>query len=115
MSDREPVPRQTLSYLRDLFERRGIHPKNKLGQNFLIDLNLLDLVVRAGELTRDDLVIEIGSGTGSLTTRLAQESGAVLSIEIDRDFFALASDVVAGLNNVKLLHADILRNKNVLN
>src|SRR5207249_10167625 len=60
-------PRQTLSYLRQLFEERGIHPKNKLGQNFLIDLNLIDLIARSAELTREDIVLEVGSGTGSLT------------------------------------------------
>src|SRR5919206_107135 len=65
-------PRQTLSYLRNLFAERGIRPKNKLGQNFLIDLNLLDLLLRAADLTREDLVLEVGSGTGSLTVRLAE-------------------------------------------
>jgi len=44
-------PRQTLSYLRNLFEAHGIRPKNKLGQSFLIDLNLLDLILRSAELT----------------------------------------------------------------
>jgi 16S rRNA (adenine1518-N6/adenine1519-N6)-dimethyltransferase len=108
-------PRQTLSYLRNLFEERGIHPKNKLGQNFLIDLNLLDLVLRAAELSREDLVVEVGSGTGGLTARLAEQAGTVLSVEIDPDFFALAGEVVAGRPNVLLLRADILKNKNALN
>jgi 16S rRNA (adenine1518-N6/adenine1519-N6)-dimethyltransferase len=49
----EPSTRQTLTYLRQLFESRGIRPKNKLGQNFLIDLNLLDFLVRAAELGPD--------------------------------------------------------------
>src|SRR5436305_9800118 len=89
---RHPGGRQTLSYLRNLFEERGIRPKSKLGQNFLIDLNLIDLIVRAAELSRDDLVIEIGSGTGSLTTRLAQQAGAVLSVEVDPDFIQLAKE-----------------------
>jgi 16S rRNA (adenine1518-N6/adenine1519-N6)-dimethyltransferase len=114
MTPQAPAPRQTLSYLRTLFEARGIHPKNKLGQNFLIDLNLLDLVLRTAELSRADLVLEVGSGTGSLTARLAQEAGAVLSVEIDSDFFALAGEMVAGLDHVVLLHADILKNKNQL-
>ena len=43
----DPKARQTLSYLRNLFDERGLHPKNKLGQNFLIDLNLIDLLVAA--------------------------------------------------------------------
>jgi 16S rRNA (adenine1518-N6/adenine1519-N6)-dimethyltransferase len=96
-------------------DSRGIHPKNKLGQNFLIDLNLLSVIVHAAELSRQDLVLEVGSGTGSLTNRLAEQGAAVLSIEIDWDFFALAREVVAGRPNVALLCADILKNKNLLN
>jgi 16S rRNA (adenine1518-N6/adenine1519-N6)-dimethyltransferase len=108
-------PRQTLSYLRSLLQARGIRPKNKLGQCFLIDLNVLDLLLRAAELTRDDLAVEVGSGTGSLTTRLAEEAGAVLSVEMDPAFFALTNETIGGRQNVVLLHADILKNKNELN
>src|SRR5437762_3346022 len=115
MARAETSPRQTLSYLRTLFEQRGIRPKNKLGQNFLIDLNLLDLLLRAAELTRADLVVEVGSGTGGLTTRLADQAGAVLSVEIDTAFASLVAEEVAGRDNVVLVHADVLRNKNELN
>ncbi|MCS6852517.1 MAG: 16S rRNA (adenine(1518)-N(6)/adenine(1519)-N(6))-dimethyltransferase RsmA [Gemmataceae bacterium] len=110
-----PSPRQTLSYLRNLFDERGIRPKNKLGQNFLIDLNLIDLLVRSAELDRSDFVLEIGCGTGSLTTRLAEQAGLVLGVEVDAAFFALAQEMVQGRDNVVLLHADVLRNKNELN
>src|SRR5436305_6699743 len=88
-------PRQTLSYLRTLFEERGIKPKNKLGQNFLIDLNLLDLLLRAAELTPDDLALEVGGGTGSLTARLAERASAVVTVEIDDAFGELIREVVA--------------------
>jgi 16S rRNA (adenine1518-N6/adenine1519-N6)-dimethyltransferase len=108
-------PRQTLTYLRNLFEARGLHPKNKLGQNFLIDLNLLDLILRAAELGPEDLVVEIGSGTGSLTARLAEQAGAVFSVEIDPNFHALARETVGERPNVRLVQADILKNKNTLN
>jgi len=111
----QPAARQTLGYLRNLFEARGIHPKNKLGQNFLIDLNLLDVIVRAAELSREDIVVEVGSGTGGLTARLAEQAGSVLSVEIDRDFVELARNVIAGRPNVTLMEADILKNKNHLN
>jgi 16S rRNA (adenine1518-N6/adenine1519-N6)-dimethyltransferase len=111
----ETGPRQTLSYLLRLFKSRGIRPKNKLGQNFLIDLNLLDVVVRAAELAREDLVLEVGTGTGSLTSRLADHAGAVLSVEIDADFHSMASEALAGRQNVRLIRADILKNKNQLN
>jgi 16S rRNA (adenine1518-N6/adenine1519-N6)-dimethyltransferase len=114
-----PLPssqRQTLSYLRGLFEERGIRPKNKLGQNFLIDLNLLDLLVRVADLTRRDLALEVGSGTGGLTTRLLEHAGAVVSVELDPEFAVLVDEAVTeGRDRVALLHADVLRNKNELN
>ena len=111
----EPTPRQTLSYLIDLFRQQGIRPKSKLGQNFLIDLNLLDLIVQMAELSSNDLAIEVGSGTGSLTSRLASLAGAVLSVEIDPVFHNLTRATVANFANVVLTHADILENKNKLN
>jgi 16S rRNA (adenine1518-N6/adenine1519-N6)-dimethyltransferase len=114
-ANQRPAPRQTLSYLRNLFDERGIKPKNKLGQNFLIDLNLIDLLVRSAELAADDLVIEIGSGTGSLTARLVGHAGAVLSVELDPAFHALVSEGLGARPNLTLLHADVLRNKNQLN
>jgi len=106
---------QTLSYLRSLLEARGIRPKSKLGQCFLIDLNLLDLLIRTAELSRDDLVLEIGTGTGSLTVQLAEQAGAVVSVELDPAFYELAKSAVSGRENVTLLQADVLRNKNEIN
>jgi 16S rRNA (adenine1518-N6/adenine1519-N6)-dimethyltransferase len=114
MDDSHSSPRQTLSYLRRLFEEHGLRPKNKLGQNFLIDLNLVDLLVRTAELGPDDLAVEVGSGTGSLTARLAEQAGTVLSVEIDPSFCELARHAVRDRPNVTLLYADILRNKNEL-
>jgi 16S rRNA (adenine1518-N6/adenine1519-N6)-dimethyltransferase len=108
-------PRQTLSYLRNLFEERGIKPRNKLGQNFLIDLNLIDLLLRAAELAPEDLVVEIGSGTGSLTAKLVGHAGAVLSVEIDPAFHTLVHEGLGDRENLVLLHADVLANKNRLN
>jgi 16S rRNA (adenine1518-N6/adenine1519-N6)-dimethyltransferase len=109
------VPRQTLSYLRSLLDQRGMRPKNKLGQNFLIDQNLLDLIVREAALTREDLVLEVGSGSGTLTGRLADGAGAVLSIEVDADFYRLASELLASRPNVRFILADALKNKNEIN
>jgi 16S rRNA (adenine1518-N6/adenine1519-N6)-dimethyltransferase len=105
-------PRQTLSYLRTLFEERGIRPKSKLGQNFLIDLNVLDVMVAAAELSKDDLAVEVGSGTGSLTARLCDLAGAVLSVEIDPAFHDMVRELLHGRDNLVLLHADVLKNKN---
>ena len=105
-------PRQTLSYLRTLFEERGIRPKSKLGQNFLIDLNVLDVMVAAAELSKDDLAVEVGSGTGSLTARLCDQAGAVFSVEIDPAFHEMVRELLHGRDNLVLLHTDVLRNKN---
>lgn len=107
--------RQTQSYLRELFAGRGLHPKSKLGQNFLIDLNLIDFIVRHAELTADDLALEIGTGTGSLTTHLARAAGCVLSVEVDPSFHQLARETLGELPHVRLFHGDILQNKNHLN
>jgi 16S rRNA (adenine1518-N6/adenine1519-N6)-dimethyltransferase len=107
--------RQTLSYLRSLFEERGIRPKNKLGQNFLIDLNLIDLIVRSAELTRHDFAVEIGCGTGGLTARLADHAGLVLAVEVDPAFHALVQETLHDRPNLRLLHSDVLKNKNEIN
>ena len=109
------APRQTLGYLRDLFAARGIHPKKQLGQNFLIDLNVMDVILRAAEIDKRDIILEIGTGTGSLTSRLARDAGAVLSVEIDRDFHHLATETVSHQHNATLLCCDILKSKNTLN
>src|SRR5438067_838168 len=115
MTDIAPSPRQTLSYLRGLFAAHGIRPKNKLGQNFLIDLNLLEVVVNAAELSKDDLVIEVGSGTGGLTARLVEHAGAVLSVEIDPAFYQLTQETIRETESVVLINADVLETKNKLN
>jgi 16S rRNA (adenine1518-N6/adenine1519-N6)-dimethyltransferase len=124
------MTRQTLSYLRTLFEKRGIQPKKKLGQNFLIDLNLLDLVVRTAEIGPHDVILEVGSGTGSLTMRLLETAGAVVSVEIDPAFASLTNEAIEShymlfataregqgtqREKVRLLHTDILERKNALN
>jgi 16S rRNA (adenine1518-N6/adenine1519-N6)-dimethyltransferase len=96
-------------------EKRGLHPKNKLGQNFLIDLNLLDLIVRRAELTYEDLALEVGSGTGGLTARLVEVAGAVVSVEIDPAFAAMVREVIPKNPRVTLIQADVLKNKNELN
>ena len=104
-----------MSYLKQMFDGRGLEPKGKLGQCFLIDLNLMDLLLRAAELSSDDLAIEIGCGSGSLTMKLAETAGAVVGMEIDKGFFALADDLTRAWGNVTLLHGDVLKNKNQLN
>ncbi len=107
--------RQTQTYLRHLFQERGLRPKNKLGQNFLVDLNLIDFLVNNAELSRDDMVLEVGTGTGSLTAALADQAGAVLSVEIDAAFQEIVRATLAHHAHVRFFHGDILKNKNHLN
>ena len=87
-------PRQTQSYLNELLKSRNIWPKNKMGQNFLIDLNLMDLVVNSANLQPSDAVLEVGSGTGSLSNRLVEAAGFVLSVELDPAFQKLTEETV---------------------
>jgi 16S rRNA (adenine1518-N6/adenine1519-N6)-dimethyltransferase len=107
-------PRQTASFLSKRLAAAGLRPVSRLGQNFLIDLNLIDLIARSAELKKTDVVLEVGTGVGSLTTRLADQAGAVLSIEIDVDLHRLASEELEDRPNVRLIHGDALRNKNAL-
>jgi 16S rRNA (adenine1518-N6/adenine1519-N6)-dimethyltransferase len=110
-----PSPRQTLSYLNGLFEAHGLEAKSKLGQNFLIDLNLLALIVRTAELTQEDAILEVGTGTGSLTSQLALWSGGVCTIEIDTGLAPVAREVIGERQNVRFLFGDCLASKNELN
>lgn len=106
---------QTLSFLLRRFSEAGIKPRTQLGQNFLIDLNLVRLLVRSAELTPDDVALEVGSGTGSLTALMAPEVAAVVTVELDRQLFALAQEELADLENVTMLNTDALAGKNRLN
>lgn len=106
--------RQTRSYLMELFGEHGFNPRTDLGQNFLIDLNIVDFVVESADIGPDDVVLEVGAGTGGMTTFLGQQAGAVISVEVDRNMHALASRTVEPFENVTLLNCDALKNKNRL-
>lgn len=106
--------RQTRSRLIDLFNEQGFHPRHDLGQNFLIDLNLLEYVVAEAELTPRDVVLEVGTGTGGMTAFLAEQAGAVVSVEIDPRVHSLALAKLAEFPNATLLLTDILATKNQL-
>jgi 16S rRNA (adenine1518-N6/adenine1519-N6)-dimethyltransferase len=106
--------RQTLSYLQERFRQAGLSPQFRFGQNFLIDLNLIDLIVRTADLTTKDVVLEIGTGMGSLTSKMALYAGAVVTVEIDPMLAQLALQELAIFNNVTMVQRDALRNKNNL-
>jgi 16S rRNA (adenine1518-N6/adenine1519-N6)-dimethyltransferase len=110
-----PPKRQTQSYLRDLFDRRGIAPLHRYGQNFLIDLNIHELIVNTAEVGPGDVVLEVGPGAGALTTLMAERGAAVLAVDIDPGMARLTAEAAAGMPNVRVLNADALKGKNTLN
>jgi 16S rRNA (adenine1518-N6/adenine1519-N6)-dimethyltransferase len=110
-----PPKRQTQSYLRDLFQRRGIAPRHRFGQNFLIDLNIHELIVNSAEVGPGDVVLEVGPGAGALTALMADRAAAVVAVDIDPAMAALAGEATAGMPNVRVLNADALAGKNRLN
>ena len=106
---------QTLSFLLRRFEEAGIQPRHKLGQNFLMDMNLQKLLVRRADIQPTDIVLEVGTGTGGVTVQLAELAGRVITVELDPQLFVLAGEELQDYENVVMLQTDILRNKNTLN
>lgn len=92
-----------------IMERHGFHLKKKFGQNFLIDEHVLDQIVSGSELSKDDVVIEVGPGIGSLTQYLAENAGEVLAVEIDDTLIPILNETLSSYNNVEVLHQDILK------
>jgi len=110
----KPIPRQTRSFLMRRFNEAGINPKTKFGQNFLIDMNLLDLLYSSAEVGPEDVVLEVGGGTGALTQMLAQNAAHVVSVEIDPQMAQLAREELHTFANVTLLEQDALKNKGLM-
>lgn len=108
-------PKQTLSFLLRRFKEAGIRPRTQHGQNFLIDLNLQRVLLEAAAIGPDDVVLEVGTGTGGLTVLMAPLAAAVVTVEIDRDLFQLAGEELFGFDNVQMLLTDALAGKNHLN
>jgi 16S rRNA (adenine1518-N6/adenine1519-N6)-dimethyltransferase len=108
------MPRQTKTFLLERFREMGIRPATRHGQNFLIDLNLVELIISAADLTTSDVVLEVGTGTGSLTAMMAAQAAAVVTVEIDGHLFELASEQLIDLPNVTMLKLDALKNKNTI-
>ncbi|MGE0607010.1 MAG: 16S rRNA (adenine(1518)-N(6)/adenine(1519)-N(6))-dimethyltransferase RsmA [Pirellulales bacterium] len=105
---------QTQSFLARRFAEAGIRPQQRHGQNFLIDMNLVRLLLQTAEIGPNDVVLEVGTGTGSLTALMSQVAAAVVTVEIDPHLYQLASEELIDCPNVTMLHQDALRNKNAL-
>lgn len=83
--------------------------QKKFGQNFLIDTHVLDKIIRAAEVTKDDCVLEIGPGIGTMTQYLAESAGHVVAVEIDANLIPILNETLADYDNVTVLNADILK------
>jgi 16S rRNA (adenine1518-N6/adenine1519-N6)-dimethyltransferase len=106
--------RQTLSFLQRRFQEAGIRPDVRHGQNFLIDLNLIDVLVEAARPGPNDVVLEVGTGMGSLTAKLAERAAHVVTVEIDHRMHSLAAEELENFSNITMLLQDALKNKNHL-
>jgi 16S rRNA (adenine1518-N6/adenine1519-N6)-dimethyltransferase len=95
----------TASQVADLLERHGVTPSRALGQNFVVDPNTIDRIVRLAGIAPGDSIIEIGAGCGSLTLGLVAAGANVLAIEVDRRLVAALEETVAGLD-VTVIQAD---------
>ena len=83
--------------------------QKKFGQNFLIDTHVLDKIIRAAEIGKDDLVLEIGPGIGTMTQYLSCAAGKVIAVEIDRALIPILEDTLDGYDNVRVINEDVLK------
>lgn len=83
--------------------------QKKFGQNFLIDAHVLEKIISAAGITKDDCVLEIGPGIGTMTQYLAENAGRVVAVEIDRNLIPLLKETLADYDNVTVINEDILR------
>ncbi|HUV63316.1 MAG TPA: 16S rRNA (adenine(1518)-N(6)/adenine(1519)-N(6))-dimethyltransferase RsmA [Sedimentisphaerales bacterium] len=105
---------QTKRQIEQLLASAGVCPNKRLGQHFLIDLNLMRLLVESANITGDDVVLEVGCGTGSLTEALAEKAGRTIAVEFDRNLSAIAQSRLAQIENVELINTDVLESKHTL-
>lgn len=99
----------TRNAVREISEKHGFRRADSLGQNFLVDRNIIEKIIDAAELTEGTLVIEIGPGMGALTQVAAEKAGKVIAVEIDRHLIPVLGEVVGHLDNVEIINQDILK------
>ena len=106
---------QTKRQIAQLLAAAGVSPNRRLGQHFLVDLNLMRLLLDSAQPGPGDVVLEVGCGTGSLTEALAERAGAVVAVEIDRTLASIVASRLADRDNVELVTGDVLSSKGALN
>ena len=99
-------PKETIAIL----NKYGFNFQKKFGQNFLIDTHVLEKIIRAADITKDDCVLEIGPGIGTMTQYLCENAGKVIAVEIDKNLIPiLTEDTLASYDNVKVINSDVLK------
>lgn len=108
MSDKTPHlgnPQKTI----EVIQKYEFAFQKKFGQNFLIDTHVLDKIISAAEITKDDLVVEIGPGIGTMTQYLACAAREVVAIEIDKMLIPILQDTLSAYDNVTIINEDVLK------
>lgn len=96
------------SYVKDILSSYGFRFSKSLGQNFLIDGNIVRNIVKKAEITKEDYVLEIGPGIGTLTEELAINAKKVIAVEIDRKLLPILDQSLEEYDNIEIIHGDIL-------
>lgn len=99
------IPQNTIEVL----QKYGFRFQKKYGQNFLIDTRVLERIIAAAEITKEDCVLEIGPGIGTMTQYLAEAAGEVVAVEIDAALIPILEDTLSAYDNVTVIHGDILK------
>lgn len=99
------IPQNTIAIL----QKYNFNFQKKFGQNFLIDTTVLERIINAAEITKDDCVLEIGPGIGTMTQYLAERAGEVVAVEIDKALIPILEDTLSEYDNVTVINEDILK------
>ena len=86
----------------------GRYPRKRLGQHFLVDPEVLKRILNAAEIKKDDLILEIGSGLGIITSEIAKLAYHVIAVEIDKELLSISKDVLKNFQNISFVPKDIL-------
>lgn len=98
-------PQNTIAVL----QKYNFSFQKKFGQNFLIDTHVLDKIIASAEITKDDMVLEIGPGIGTMTQYLACAAGKVVAVEIDKTLIPILEDTLSEYDNVEVINQDVLK------